>query len=71
MFYVEPDGCPVACGFAGRKIDYATVSCPVAEHACANEAVWFGQNMLLGTKEDMDEIAAAIAKIQANVEELL
>lgn len=71
MFYVEPDGCPAACGFAGRKIDYGAVSCPAAEHACANEAVWFGQNMLLGTKQDMDEIAAAIAKIRSNVGELI
>ncbi len=70
MFYSDPDGCPIGCGFAGRKMDYSTVNCPVAENACANEAVWFGQNMLLGTKQDMEEIAAAIAKIKANVGEL-
>ncbi|MBN1507785.1 MAG: DegT/DnrJ/EryC1/StrS family aminotransferase, partial [Sedimentisphaerales bacterium] len=30
------------------------------------EAVWFGQNMLLGTKSDMDDIADAIAKVYEN-----
>ncbi|MBN2270705.1 MAG: DegT/DnrJ/EryC1/StrS family aminotransferase [Sedimentisphaerales bacterium] len=30
------------------------------------EAVWFGQNMLLGTKSDMDDIANAIEKIYQN-----
>ncbi len=69
MFYF--DGCPIECSFAGRKMDYAQVCCPVAENACANEAVWLGQNQLLGPKSDMDDIAAAIVKIKANVGELL
>ncbi|MBP6963780.1 MAG: DegT/DnrJ/EryC1/StrS family aminotransferase [Armatimonadetes bacterium] len=70
MFYVEPDGCPIGCAFAERKMDYGKVCCPVAENACASESVWFGQNMLLGAKQDMDEIAAAISKIKANVGEI-
>jgi len=40
--------------------------CPVTERACAEEAVWFvGQNVLLGTREDMDDVLAAVAKIRA------
>jgi len=70
MFYFDPDGCPIGCSFAGRKMDYAKVCCPVAENACANEAVWLTQNQFLGTKSDMDDIAAAIAKIKANVGEI-
>jgi perosamine synthetase len=34
------------------------------------EAVWFGQNMLLGTKSDMDDIADAIEKIYENRDKL-
>jgi perosamine synthetase len=39
--------------------------CPVNDRLC-QEAVWFFQNMLLGTRRDMDQIAEAIRKIQAN-----
>lgn len=38
--------------------------CPVTEHVAAKEAVWFRQNLLLGTKQDMDTIVEAIAKIK-------
>jgi perosamine synthetase len=34
------------------------------------EAVWFGQNMLLGTKSDIDDIADAIQKIYENRDKL-
>ena len=34
------------------------------------EAVWFTQNMLLGTKSDIDDIADAIAKVHENKDEL-
>ncbi|MGE0133354.1 MAG: DegT/DnrJ/EryC1/StrS family aminotransferase [Blastocatellales bacterium] len=37
--------------------------CPENDKLC-QEAVWFTQNMLLGTKQDMDQIAEAIRKIQ-------
>ncbi|MCX7826826.1 MAG: DegT/DnrJ/EryC1/StrS family aminotransferase [Verrucomicrobiae bacterium] len=36
--------------------------CPKNDQLC-EEAVWLSQNMLLGTKSDMDDIAAAIEKI--------
>jgi dTDP-4-amino-4,6-dideoxygalactose transaminase len=38
--------------------------CPVTEHACDEEAVLLGHNMLLGTREDMDSIVEAIGKIK-------
>jgi len=37
--------------------------CPDNDRLC-QEAVWFTQNMLLGTKHDMEQIAEAIRKIQ-------
>ena len=40
--------------------------CPVTERACAWEAVWLvGQSALLGTREDMDDILEAVAKVHA------
>jgi hypothetical protein len=35
-----------------------------------DEAVWFGQTMLLGPRADMDDIAAAIRKIHAAAADL-
>ena len=37
--------------------------CPENDKLC-QEAVWFTQNMLLGTKHDMEQIAEAIRKVQ-------
>jgi perosamine synthetase len=39
--------------------------CPVNDKLCG-EGVWFTQTMLLGSNEDMDQIANAIRKIQAH-----
>lgn len=43
--------------------------CPVNDRLC-EEAVWFGQTMLLGPRQDMDDIAGAIRKIQASASDL-
>jgi perosamine synthetase len=43
--------------------------CPENERLCA-EAVWLTQNMLLGERSDMDQIADAVRKIQAHAGEL-
>ena len=43
--------------------------CPENDRLC-QEAVWFTQNMLLGTREDMDQIAEAIQKISRQASEL-
>lgn len=48
----------------------ALPNCPVTERACDEEGVWFGQSILLGTKQDMDDIAEAILKIKFNKYEL-
>jgi hypothetical protein len=41
----------------------------VNDKVCS-EAVWFTQNMLLGTKDDMKAIASAIEKIHNNVDKI-
>jgi len=38
--------------------------CPSNDRLC-EEAVWLTQTMLLGPRQDMDDIAAAVRKIQA------
>lgn len=44
-------------------------ACPVNRQLCA-EAVWLPQTALLGPRADMDDIAAAIARIQRHAGEL-
>ena len=53
------------------KIDYANMYLENTEKAGEKEGVWLTQNMLLGSKKDMDDIANAIIKIYENVDELL
>ncbi|MCK4624681.1 MAG: DegT/DnrJ/EryC1/StrS family aminotransferase, partial [Phycisphaerae bacterium] len=55
-----------------EDIDYASFAekCPVSERACNNEAVWLPQNIFLGNKEDMDDVAEAIKKVLDNRNEL-
>ncbi|WP_165233673.1 DegT/DnrJ/EryC1/StrS family aminotransferase [Aquisphaera insulae] len=45
-------------GFAARN------ACPANDALCG-EAVWLTQNMLLGPRSDMDQIAAAVRKVRA------
>ena len=56
--------------FGGRQIDYTAISLPVVENVCENEDVGFSQAVLLGPKEDMDDIAEAISKVHAHCGEL-
>ena len=44
--------------------------CPENDKLC-EEAVWFFQTMLLGSRRDMDQIAEAIRKIQKQAAELV
>ncbi|NSW89589.1 MAG: DegT/DnrJ/EryC1/StrS family aminotransferase [Firmicutes bacterium] len=53
------------------KIDYKNMYLENAEKAGEKEGIWLTQNMLLGTKKDMDDIIDAIIKVYENVDELL
>ena len=44
--------------------------CPANDRLC-EEAVWLTQNMLLGPRLDMDQIAEAVRKIQEHAAELV
>ena len=50
--------------------NYRSLSLPVCERACDHESVWLFQSQLLGDESDMEDVAAAIKKIQANLAEL-
>jgi dTDP-4-amino-4,6-dideoxygalactose transaminase len=57
--------------FYSPRRSYDEVHCPVAERAYTAEAVGLQATwVLLGDKEDMDEIADAILKIKHNLDEL-
>jgi dTDP-4-amino-4,6-dideoxygalactose transaminase len=70
MFWVDPDKCPVGCSFYGKKVNYKDLHLEKCERACDIEAIWLGQNMLLGPKSDMDDIADAVEKVITNIDEL-
>ena len=63
--------CPLSCPYYGKSIDYSKLKLPIVEKACYSEGLWIGQNVLLGTKEDMDDIVTAFEKIKENLDELL
>ncbi len=62
-----PKGCPVQCGHYGASIDYRSFEelCPNSERAC-REAVWLEHRLLLGSREDTEDIARAVEKIHAS-----
>lgn len=61
-----PRFCPLSCPYYGKEMDYNQVSCPNTEKIC-KEAVWFSQSVLLGDREDMDDIISAVKKIRDNI----
>jgi perosamine synthetase len=50
-------------------LDQTRNGCPRNDQLC-QEAVWLSQNVLLGTREQMEQIAAAILKIQRHAAEV-
>ncbi|MEM3590805.1 MAG: DegT/DnrJ/EryC1/StrS family aminotransferase [Candidatus Bathyarchaeia archaeon] len=63
--------CPFSCPHYGKQIDYSSVKAPAAEKACYYEGLWFPQYVLLGSREDMDDIVTAFEKLKDNLEELV
>jgi dTDP-4-amino-4,6-dideoxygalactose transaminase len=51
-------------------VDYTTFDCPVADRLCKDEGIWFTQNILLGSRKDMQDIGDAITKISEHSTEL-
>lgn len=52
------DGC--------RGVDYAKTRCPNCETICYEHGGWLEHRILLGTRQDMDDIVAAFRKVYEN-----
>jgi len=70
LFYATPENCPQLCLERERPVDYSTVRCPVSERAAYEESVWLPQFLLLGDDHDVEQIAAAVAKVTRNLDDL-
>ena len=59
--------------YASRDLDFDKYlernRCPENDLLC-NESVWFSQNMLLGDKNDMNDIVAAISKVYKDADKI-
>ena len=64
-----PRYCPLSCPYYGKEVDYTKVHCPNTEQVC-REVVWLTQTVLLGSKEDMEDIIRAVRKLREHVGEL-
>jgi dTDP-4-amino-4,6-dideoxygalactose transaminase len=60
--------------YPADRLDYNAYlernSCPRNEKLCTEQAVWIPQNVMLGTRKDMDNIASAIEKVRNNTDKL-
>jgi dTDP-4-amino-4,6-dideoxygalactose transaminase len=63
--------CPLSCPYYSKSVDYSNVKMPAAEKACYQEGLWLPQYVLLGSKNDMDDIISAFEKIRENIDEIL
>ena len=54
---------------AAAALDYRAVRCPNSDLIC-RQALWLGQNLLLGPEEDVDDIARGFEKVFAHRDEL-
>ena len=72
--YKQPVFVNTAFGPRGKSVpwpvDYRSFCCPATEKACREEVVWLPQNVLLGTRLDMDDIIEAINKVRRHAEEM-
>jgi len=72
--YTQPLMKNQAFGPQGKRVDvgvdYTQYKLPETEKACYEEALWLPQYVLLGEKEDMDDIIDGILKIKENIDEL-
>jgi dTDP-4-amino-4,6-dideoxygalactose transaminase len=48
---------------AASQRDYGSVRLPVCERICDTDGAWFYQTVLLGSRQDMDDVVNAVAKV--------
>jgi dTDP-4-amino-4,6-dideoxygalactose transaminase len=55
---------------ASARLNFADVKCPNCEKICFEQGAWLEQSLFLGSRSDMDDIAAAFEKVFSNREAL-
>jgi dTDP-4-amino-4,6-dideoxygalactose transaminase len=65
LFAMDPKTNPLARAGVALRRDF-----PVAGHAAYREAIWLPHELFLGSSEDVEDLAAAFAKVQAHAKEL-
>ena len=53
-----------------QGVDYAKISCRNCETICSEQGGWLEQRLLLGTREDMDDVVRAFEKVYEHRNEL-
>jgi len=53
------------------QIDYRKMHCPNSDRICEREGIWLEQSLLLGSRDDVDDIARAFEKIHEGRTSLL
>jgi dTDP-4-amino-4,6-dideoxygalactose transaminase len=61
---------PVTNPLARAGLDYADGDYPVARRAAYEEAIWLPHELFLGDAADVDDLAAALARVQAQADSL-
>jgi dTDP-4-amino-4,6-dideoxygalactose transaminase len=51
---------------ATATLDYGKSRCPNSDRICRDQGLWLEQNLLLGSGEDIDDIAGAFAKVHTH-----
>jgi dTDP-4-amino-4,6-dideoxygalactose transaminase len=55
---------------AAPRLDYGRTRCPNSDLVSREQAIWLGQNLMLGSDDDIDDIARAFEKVYAHREAL-
>lgn len=55
---------------AAARLDFSKTRCPNSDLICREQGVWLEQNLMLGRRADMEDIARAFEKIHENRDEL-
>jgi dTDP-4-amino-4,6-dideoxygalactose transaminase len=53
------------------RLDYSRVLVPNSQRICREQGLWLDQSLMLGTREDMDDIVAAFEKVHAGRDALV
>ncbi len=71
LFQVRAENWPMIRDRYGDTINEKNVNLPNSRKAAYTEGVWLHHQMMSGTKEDVDDVLNAIAKVSDNVDELV